>query len=386
MMGGYINEWTPAASGHHRCLPSGGMEMTEPAKDQAVRIAIAATPHSATADHVRRWLSTAPAESAQASVEGHPDLASALASLDDFEADLVAVAAPEWFAIHPARDPAGLQVATALPRRDEHHVLIAEDRVDHLPHKAVILSRGRLARRQLRRYRADFRVLSPKAFADEYNLPSPVDLHGVELVDYLESLRGAGTIDGYVTSLHLYDESGIGGRRHRLFTDPKEVDDMRFLPSPLHGLTLLITRVGFPLGLAEELGDKESYTAWQCERILLFSQEPEHRDRIGMVVRHQQVASLLRRADEERDLLRAQALLDEEGEVRDYETKVEIIIEAVSRRGDRTLLHERLMPISEALPVTRVMAGEWQTMVGEIQAPHESHPRHGEARPPFMDL
>jgi len=72
--------------------------------------------------------------------------------------------------------------------------------------------------------------------------------------------------------------------------------------------------------------------------------------------------------------------------MRDYETKVEIIIEAVSRRGDRTLLHERLMPISEALPVTRVMAGEWRTMVTEILAPHEAHPRHGEACPPFMDL
>lgn len=385
-MGGYINERTPAASGHLWCPPLGGMDMTEPAQSEAPRIATAATPHSATADHVRRWLTSAPAQAAQAIVEQHPDLATALASLDDFESDIIAVAAAEWYALHPERDPDGLQVVTALPRRDENHVLIAEDRIDHLPYKAVILSRGRLARRQLRRYRDDFRVLSPKAFADEYELPSPVDIHGIELVDYLESLRTAGTIDGYVTSLHTYDESGTGGRRHRLFTDPMEGDDKRFLPTPLHGLTLFISRIGFPLALAEQLGDKGAHTAWQCERILLFSQKTEHRDKVGMVVRHRQVASLLRQADEERDLMRAQALLDEEGEVRDHETKVEIIIEAVSRRGDKTLLLERLMPISEALPVTRVLAGEWRKLLVEMLAPHDAHPRLGEARPPFMDL
>jgi len=56
----------------------------------------------------------------------------------------------------------GLMIVGALPLRDWNHVLVSEDRPNHLPKNAIVLSQNQLVRRQLRRFRPDARVRSPK--------------------------------------------------------------------------------------------------------------------------------------------------------------------------------------------------------------------------------
>ena len=144
-----------------------------------------------------------------------------------------------------------------------------------------------------------------------------------------------------------------------LMTDARE-DSARFLPSPLHGLTLLISRKGFPKSLAERIGDAESLTAWACEEVILKQIDPELMDRVGIIVRHRQISSLLNQAEREKDLLRSTSLLDGEGDVIDTMSMVEILIEIVGRTGERTLLLERLDHKEDAVTHARLLVVEWK--------------------------
>ena len=148
--------------------------------------------------------------------------------------------------------------STAIPRRDENHILVADDRPHHLPHKSIILAENRLQRRQLRRYRADFRVLDPMAFADMASLTPNTDSK-LAFQSWMEDLRATKIITGYVTERHLFSLANVDARRHMLQTNSRE-GATRFIPSPLQGLTLLISREGFPKRLSDQIGDSESMT------------------------------------------------------------------------------------------------------------------------------
>ena len=177
------------------------------------------------------------------------------------------------------------------------------------------MSPNKLKRRQLRRYRADYRVMSPVAFADTVGMPIPSEEEGLEMATWLEDLRSSGTINGYTLRRHLFDETKIDTRRHKLMVDPREGETVRFLPSPLQGLTLLVSRNGFPSYIADLIGDEEAKIAWEYERILLNSIGKEIHDRIGLIVRYRQIGSLLKQAESEKDLMRSTSLLDAEGEI-----------------------------------------------------------------------
>ena len=95
----------------------------------------------------------------------------------------------------------GLVVSGALNQNRPFHVMVSDDRVRHLPRASILLSNSRIVRRQLRRLRRDFRVLSPKAWAgiNEVDLPE----EGLEA--WMEGLRGSGEIDGYTLPRDSYD-------------------------------------------------------------------------------------------------------------------------------------------------------------------------------------
>ena len=160
----------------------------------------------------------------------------------------------------------------------------------------------------------------------------------------------------------------------------------RFIPSPLQGLTLLISREGFPKTLSDQIGDSESLTAWTCEHIILNEINPEIHDRVGMLVRHRQIPSLLNQADEEKDLLRSTSLLDGEGEIIDKTSLVEILLELVGKTGEKTLLLEKLVPIEDATTHARLMVADWNRMLKAVTMEHPEDIRLGPARPPFLDL
>ena len=331
--------------------------------------------------HIRKWMETQPLEDIEITVEFDNDLSNGLTMLDNGDVDLIGISAQTWYA---CEKPEHMVVSTAIPRRDENHILVADDRPHHLPHKSIILAENRLQRRQLRRYRADFRVLDPMAFADMASLTPNTDSK-LAFQSWMEDLRATKIITGYVTERHLFSLANVDARRHMLQTNSRE-GAARFIPSPLQGLTLLISREGFPKRLSDQIGDSESMTAWTCEQIILDQIEPEHQDRVGILVRHRQIPSLLNQADEEKDLLRSTSLLDSEGEIIDKASMVEILLEIVGKTGEKTLLLERLVSIEDATTHARLMVAEWKKMLNVVTMEHMEDIRLGPARPPFLDL
>ena len=331
--------------------------------------------------HVQQWMETQPLEGIEVTVQFDEDLTSALEILESGDADLLAISASTW---HLCKGASGTRVTAALPRRDENHILVANDRLGYLPHKSIILAENRLQRRQLRRYRSDFRVLDPYAFADMIEREAPAE-SGLALQAWMEDLRATKIITGYVSERHWFDAANIDARRHMLMTDIRD-DSARFLPSPLNGLTLLVSRKGFPKSLSDRIGDAESLTAWACEQVILGQIHPEILDRVGMIVRHRQVASLLNQAEQEKDLLRSTSLLDGEGDVIDTTSLVEILIEVVGRTGERTLLLERLIHKEDAVTHARLLVVDWRNLLEAVTTEHSEDIRLGPARPAFLDL
>ncbi len=351
------------------------------AEPTQIRLVCVGNEDIATNTHVRKWMDTRPLEDIEIDVQFNVELASALEILENGDADLLAISASNWYLCKGAPKT---MVAAALPRRDENHILVANDRIDFLPYKSIILAENRLQRRQLRRYRADFRVLDPEAFADMIGRGKPDD-SALGLQEWMEDLRSTKIIAGYISERHLFDLAKIDCRRHMLMTDSRE-DSARFLPGPLNGLTLLISRDGFPKSLSDKIGDAESLTAWDCEQIILNNIDPDVHDKIGLIVRHRQIASLLNQAEQEKDLLRSKSLLDADGDPVDTISKVEIMIEIVGRTGERTFLLERLVRKEDAATHSRLLISEWEDMLNAITIEHAEDIRLGPARPAFLDL
>ncbi|MDP7329566.1 MAG: hypothetical protein QF612_07010, partial [Candidatus Thalassarchaeaceae archaeon] len=235
----------------------GGMNMGAEAEFEQIRLVCVGGEECSAPLHVQQWMETQPLEGIEVTVQFDEDLTSALEILESGDADLLAISASTW---HLCKGASGTMVTAALPRRDENHILVANDRLGYLPHKSIILAENRLQRRQLRRYRSDFRVLDPYAFADMIEREAPAE-SGLALQAWMEDLRATKIITGYVSERHWFDAANIDARRHMLMTDIRD-DSARFLPSPLHGLTLLVSRKGFPKSLSDRIGDAESLTAW----------------------------------------------------------------------------------------------------------------------------
>jgi hypothetical protein len=285
-------------------------------------------------------------------------------ALDDGEADLLLASAIDIRALGGM--PSGFSVAGALSLRDWNHVLVAEDRPNHLPKGAIVLSPSKLQRRQLRRLRSDCRIRSPKAHSEIAETPLPNKVaagDSIAFINWAESLRESSDIDGYIIPRHQHRIAGLRTRRHALTAEPKEDSLIRFLPSPHAGLLLLIGRTSFPRSLVLPFIDEEGETAWGIGEILLDGIDSGTHDILGVSVRHRQPGPLLREAERRRDLMTQEALKNPEGELVDYEVKVEISLELLDRRGKATISMERLANLDEASQVARFLIGDWARFV-----------------------
>jgi len=316
-----------------------------------------------------------------------PILEDALSMLDSGECDLVAAAALDLRAQGGLES--GLEVIGGLALRDWNHIIVSDDRPSHLPHRAIVLAETRLQRRQLRRYRSDMRVRDATAHSalEEVDLPDEVAAgDSVAFFEWAEGLRQAGDIDGYVIARHLHRLTGAKTRRHALSHDPKEDELIRFLPSPLAGMVVLIARTGFPLSITRELTDIEGTLAHELSTFLLDSIDEELHDRLGMMVRNRQPGPLLREAERRRDLLIQEVLKNLEGELVQKQPKVEICLELLDRRGRASVSMERLCDVDTAMQTARFMLGDWQKF---LRITSEAQPELADsesATDPFLNL
>ncbi|MFL2493981.1 MAG: hypothetical protein ACJ0HH_04460 [Candidatus Thalassarchaeum sp.] len=280
---------------------------------------------------------------------------------------------------------AGCEVVGARTPRRPNLVLVSNDKLDYQPRLGIILAESALVRRQLKRARGGLRILSPLAFASISEMTCPTG-DSLEIARWMDDLREAGEIEGYITSRAVYDTLGPSARRHALLPDPKDRGGSHFLPLPYADLVILLARVRFPGSISKKFSETEGETCWHIQDQMISGLDSEMLERVGILVRHRQVRSLMKQAEEQRDITLEQACHDAEGEVTEGEVHVEFRIEVLSGNGRHTLGLDRIIKYSKFRHATISTIRDWQTLLREATRPVPKDFYTDEEAPAFIDL
>ena len=275
----------------------------------------------------------------------------------------------------------GLSVAGAVNQHRSFHVVVADDRLSHLPRSAIVISGSKIVRRQLRRFRRDLRVLSPTAWSGIQDIPLPKD--GV--VSWLEDMRQNGVIDAYTMPRESFDRLGLKARRFALWPDPKEAGGLFFLPPMYSDLPIVITREGFPKKRIRDMFGKQGEAAWHVMNQLFGAESEDVADGIGILVQHRTISSLIQQAESTRDLALEQSCRDSEGVILPEGSRLFIRVEYVSKDGTRTFRMDRLIEPENLHSGCVTMGMEWRTMFSTLSKPQSDHPRLGAGSPAFFN-
>ena len=279
----------------------------------------------------------------------------------------------------------GCNVVGARTPVRPYPVLVSDNKIQYQPKSAILLCDNKLNRRQVRRSRGGLRVLHPDAFASILGVeegPSDPFMRA----KWMENLRGAGEIDGFVIPRGIYDGANLVSRRHSLLPDGLNEGDPDFLPPAYSDLIVLVARNRFPNSISKEISEREGETCWWVQNSMLGSLDPEMLEKIGVLVRHRQVRSLIKQAEATRDLTLEQICLDPDGEVIEDEVHVEIRLEFVSKDGARTIGLHRVIRHSDYERATIASLRDWETMIKEVSrdVPKDFHT--DPESPPFILL
>ena len=259
----------------------------------------------------------------------------------------------------------GCKVVGARTPVRPYPVLVSDNKIQYQPKSAILLCENKLNRRQLRRSRGGLRVLDPDAFTSIVDIEeAPSD--PVLKAKWMEELRNAGEIDGFVIPRGIYESADLVSRRHSLLPDGLNEGDPNFLPPAYSDLIVLIARDRFPISISKEISEREGETCWWVQNSMLGSLEPEILEKTGILVRHRQVRSLIKQAEATRDLTLEQVCLDPDGEVIEEEVHVEIRLEFVSKDGTRTVGLHRVIRHSDYERATIASLRDWETMLKEV--------------------
>ena len=318
------------------------------------------------------------------SVSGVVDFDSGIKSLSDGSLDILAIPAIETIGRAQEIGDLGCQIIGARVPRRPSEVLVSPDKLLYQPKSAIIVSDSDLVRRQILRARPDILAVSSEMIPDiDQDLQNPSN----EMkLNWLSDLLQADKINGFVISRAEYDDSNQSERRHALLPFPKERGGPHFLPKPYADLVAILSRQGFPLTLSEKLTEPEGNTIlWVQSRILGELNEYFH-DKMGIQVRHRQVGSLLRQAEDYRDIILEQACHNPDGDIIEEEVRVEVRMELISEDGSRTIAMDRLVILSEYQYAVIGLLRDWNTLVKESSSTvPKDHPTDDEA-PPFLSL
>ena len=114
--------------------------------------------------------------------------------------------------------------------------------------------------------------------------------------------------------------------------------------------------------------------------------DSEMLERVGILVRHRQVRSLMKQAEEQRDITLEQACHDTEGEVSEGEVHVEFRIEVLSGNGRHTIGLDRIIKYSKFRHATISTIRDWETLLQEASRPVPKDFYTDEEAPAFIDL
>ena len=313
------------------------------------------------------------------------DFKEAISMLSGGDVDLLAMPASILHGRQMEMLESGCEVVGARTPRRPNLVLVSDDKLDYQPRLGIILAESALVRRQLKRARRGLRILSPVAFASISEMTCPAG-DSLEIARWMEELRGAGEIEGYITSRRVYDLVGPSARRHALLPDPKDRGGSHFLPLPYADLVILLARVRFPSSISKKFSETEGETCWHIQDQMISGLDSEMLERVGILVRHRQVRSLMKQAEEHRDITLEQACHDTEGEVTEAEVHVEFRIEILSGNGRHTISLDRIIKYSEFRHATISAIRDWGALLQEASRPVPKDFYSDEEAPAFIDL
>jgi hypothetical protein len=317
-----------------------------------------------------------------------PHVSSALQALRDGHGDMVAISAFDWL----NEDTQDLMVAGVLPRKEPTWVMVGPDKPEYLPMEAVVVCEHELLRRQLRRLRADVVVVDRTTLADErgeldrYNAMDPL-----ERWPWVEEKMIQGHISGFIVPRAVHTDARMKSRRHTLGLqrDPTEQERERFVPPPLHGFALLVTRHGFPTKTLAEMADPSAYLAWRMESSMLESMDQDMQGLVGIYVEQRKLRTILKSAKNEGDEMVLDALVDPEDpnkKVLRGGPRLEFMIETLSPEGTVTASCHRIVATEDGHMGMVNVLKEFTQLVALMTTDHEAMKRGVPGMPPaFME-
>ena len=303
-----------------------------------------------------------------------PHLETAIDLLLDGHGDIVPVSGEWWFENRIKELSAGL----VLPRREPTRVLVGEDKPEYIPKNGVIIADCEILKRQMIRSRKDLNV----QLADDLEgIPDDV----FERVEWLENMRMDGEIDGFITNRTLHASLSSKPRRHTLGMQRKVLTRSRFIPVPLDGYTILLTRKDFPSSRFSKVIDVGAALSLRLELAILDTIPDNMMDKIGLIVEQRKVGAILNEVEnidnagrvsmnfsERLDALSRKNPIqewktftsnDERKSPKEIGPRIDAIIETVSRDGSVTTSVERIFPIDESHTGTQNLVFNWQQIL-----------------------
>jgi len=291
-----------------------------------------------------------------------PSVEEAIAELLEMQGDAVLMLADEL----PTDLPEGIVVASAMERAGEGAVLITDDFLDYLPHKAVILCERPLIKRQIRRYRADLSIRTAAEFASREELKGP-DEKEKGVVEWCLERKDEGLVHSVACDRITFDIAGGSRRRQRLDLPVGKHKDGHFPSAPFSGQVLLVCRDGFPESYIPDWCDELALEAWKLEAILLEGVEITLREHTSVHARWVRTGSLLKHSDDP-------AVKDEyvtpEGNLKRKKgggkggLRIRMEIEWIGKGGRRSLAVSRIGPSDDARFLARRLVVEWKEAKG----------------------
>ena len=310
--------------------------------------------------HVQKFIDSSP-DGLKLEAKHVPHVETALELLSDGHGDMVPVSG-EWWYDNRSRE---FSAALVLPRREPTRVLVGDDKPEYIPKNGIIVADCEVLRRQMLRLRNDLNVKLPSDFE---NIPSDV----FERVEWLENIRENGEIDGFITTRTLHSSLKNKPRRHTLGMQRKDDARSRFIPIPLEGYTVLLTRKDFPASRFSKVIDMGAALSLRLELTVLDSIESNMRDKIGLVIEQRKIRSIMQDVGNRGKSIGSENPLKEwktfsgsetyQGP-KDSDPRIDVILETISSDGSVTTSVERIFPIDESHSGIQTLVVNWQQIL-----------------------
>ena len=197
----------------------------------------------------------------------------------------------------------------------------------------------------------------------DLNVQLADDLEGIpddvfERVEWLENLRMNREIDGFITTRTLHSSLSSKPRRHTLGMQRQDDARARFIPVPLEGYTVLLTRKDFPASRFSKVIDVGAGLSFRLELTVLDTIEENMRDKIGLIIEQRKVRTILQDVGNRGKSLGSENPLrewktfsggEEHQGPKDSDPRIDIILETVSKDGSVTTSVERIFPLMKAI-------------------------------------